>query len=157
MPGVLQVTKTGPRTYTPVEAILGGQLVEGRTGAAVSGQGASGALVGVAAAGSLKVVGVALTDATTPALAAAAALPATVAGRPQIAAYYQAVVVPVAYSGDEVPVTYTNAADFGDALVATAGGQVGKAGATPDARSVVGRCTNPGGVAAGAVGLMRIA
>ena len=44
-----------------------------------------------------------------------------------------------------------------DPLVAAANGQVTPAGATPDARTIVGRCTNPGGVAAGAVGLMRIA
>ena len=30
MPAVAQVTKTGPRTYVPVEAITGGQVVEAR-------------------------------------------------------------------------------------------------------------------------------
>lgn len=158
MSAVLQVTKTGPRTYTPVEAILGGQLVEGRDGAAITEIGASGGLVGVAGAGSLRVVGVALIDATTTALATAAAVPVTVNGRQQLAAYPQATAVSVAYSGDEVPVVYAAAASFGQKLIAAANGQVTPAGATPDARSIVGTCTNPGGVAAGAtVGLMRIA
>ncbi len=157
MPGVLQVTKTGPRTYTPVEAILGGQLVEGRTGTPTAQQGASGALVGVAAASSTKVVGVALVDCVPSSVAAAAALPATVLGRQQLAAYPQVQVCTTAYSGDEVPVVYATAADFGDPLIAAAAGQVGKAGVAPDARTIVGRCTHPGGVAAGGTGLMRIA
>jgi hypothetical protein len=35
-------------------------------------------------------------------------------------------------------------------------GGVAPAGATPDARTIVGECAEPGGVAAGAVGLARI-
>lgn len=157
MAAVVQVTKTGPRTYTPAEVITGGQLVEGRaTPAIVAGIGASGARVGVAAAASTKVLGVALTDAQPPEAVVTTAT--TVNGRPQLAAFVLPVVVPVAYSGDEVPVTYAATAAFGDPLIAAANGQVTPAGATPDARTIVGRCTNPGGVAAGGtVGLMRIA
>ncbi len=78
-------------------------------------------------------------------------------GRPVLAAALLPVNVGVAYSGIEVPVTYSAAAVFGDALVATALGQVAPAAAAPDARSIVGRCTAPNGVAAGGTGLMRIA
>lgn len=138
-------------TYVPAEAILGGQVVEAR--AAVGGIGR----IGVAAAGSLKVLGVALTDATTPELRTGT--PATVNGRPVLDAAQLPVNVAVAASGKEVPVIYSAAAAFGDKLIAAALGQVAPpvlaAGATPDARSIVGTCTAPLGVAAGAVGLMR--
>ncbi len=147
MSAVLRVTKTGPRTYVPGEAILGGQLVEAR--AVVGGIGR----IGVAAAGSFKVLGVALTDATTPELRTTT--PTTVNGRPLLDAAQLPVNVAVAYGGDEVPVTYAAAAAFGDKLIAAALGQVTPAGIDPDARSVVGTCTAPLGVAAGAVGLMR--
>lgn len=145
MSAVLQVTKTGPRTYTPAEAILGGQLVEAR----------AGSRVGVAAAGSVKVLGVALTDAINPEVNTG--LPTVVNGREVLNAALLPVVVPVAYSGDEAPVRYAGAAAFGDKLVAAANGQVTPAAANPDARTIVGTCTAPAGVAAGAVGLMRIA
>ena len=52
---------------------------------------------------------------------------------------------------------YAAAANFGDALICAANGQVTPAGATPDARQIVGKCTAPNGVGIGAVGLMRIA
>lgn len=146
MSAVAQVTKGGPRTYTPAEQILGGQLVEGR----------AASRIGVAAAGSVKVLGVALTDAINP--EAVVTTPVTTAGRPVLNAAAFPVRVAVAYAGDEVKVTYTAAAAFGDALQAAALGQVTPVTvATADARSIVGRCTEPAGVAAGAVGLMRIA
>jgi len=145
MAAVAQVTKTGPRTYTPVEAIVGGQLVEARTGGRI----------GVAAAGSVKVLGVALTDAQPPELFTGAAT--LVNGRPVLTAAVLPQVVGVAYAGDEVKVSYSGTAAFGDKLVATATGKVAPAAATPDARSIVGVCTEPAGVNAGATGLMRIA
>lgn len=149
MSGVPQVTKAGPRTYTPVELITGGQLVEAR--AAVNGIGR----IGVAAAGSTKVLGVALTDATSPELTTTT--PTTVAGRPVLNTALLPTNVAVAYSGEETPVVYAAAAAFGDALIAAANGQVTPAGAAPDARTIVGKCTAPLGVAAGGTGLMRIA
>lgn len=144
MAAIPVVTKTGPRTYTPVEPILGGQLVEAR---------ASGR-VGVAAAGSLKVLGVAVTDATSPDLLVLTPV-VDASGRPVLNAAPFPPLVPVAYGGDEVLVTYSAAAAFGDNLVSTANGQVAPSGATPDARTIVGRCTEPLGVASAAVGLMR--
>ncbi len=58
MSGIPQVTKTGPRTYVPFQPIVGGQVVEAR----------AAGRIGVAGAGSMRVLGVALTDATNPEL-----------------------------------------------------------------------------------------
>lgn len=139
------VTKEGPKTFTPAatETILGGQLIEGK--AASRG--------GVAGAGSVKVLGVCLTDCQGPELFSST--PTTVNGRPVL----NAAVLPTrgqfAYGGMEVNVTYAAAANYGDKLIAAANGQVTPAGATPDARTIVGTCTAPAGVGSGAVGLMR--
>lgn len=146
MSAVSQVTKTGPRTYTPAEPILGGQLVEAR----------AAGRIGVAAAGSVKHLGVALTDAQSP--DAFVGTPTVVDGRPVLNAAPLPPLVAVAYGGIEVPVVYAAAAAFGDRLVAAALGRVTPAAATPDARTIVGTCTEPNGVtAAGAVALMRTA
>lgn len=143
MSAVPQVTKTGPRTYVPAvgTALVGGQIVEAR----------AAGRIGVAAAGSVKVLGVALTDAIAPEARTTEPVGGVLnaAGAP--------VNVAVAYAGDEVRVTYSAAAAFGDKLIVGAvAGQAAPAGATPDARTIVGTCTEPAGVAAGAVGLMRI-
>lgn len=143
MSGVPIKFKTGPETYNPVELILGGQLVEAR----------AAGRVGVAGAGSTKVLGVAVTDATSRDLISTE--PATVNGRPTLTAALLPVVVGVACAGDTVPVTYAAAAAFGDKLIAASNGRVTPAGATPDARTIVGVCNSPAGVAANAVGLMR--
>jgi hypothetical protein len=152
---VPQVTKTGPRTYTPAEAIIGGQLVEAR----------AGSRIGVAAADSPRVLGVALTDAINP--EANTGVPTVVNGREVLNAALLPTVVAVAYGGGEAPVTYAVAAGFGDRLVAAANGQVrpfnltdpdGAGAAVADNPAlIVGTCTALAGVAAGAVGLMRIA
>lgn len=143
MSAVVQKTKTGPRTYTPAEPIVGGQLVEAR----------AAGRIGVAAAGSVKVLGVAITDAQPP--EAVVTESTTVNGRPVLNTAILPVNVAVAYVGIEVPVTYAAAAAFGDKLIAAAAGRVAPAGAAPDARSIVGICAAPAGVAAGAAGLMR--
>ncbi|MGN7134567.1 hypothetical protein ACTHQY_14975 [Rhodococcoides corynebacterioides] len=144
MPGIPMTFQKGQRTFTPVEAILGGQLVEGRTGG-----------IGVAAAGSVRVVGVAIADAQPP--SALVTTPQTVNGRSVLDAAPLATSVTVVSAGTEVPVKYSANAAFGDKLVATAGGTVAPAGATPDARTIVGKCTEPGGVAfaTNPVGLMQ--
>ena len=134
-PAIPQVRKTGPKSYLALEAVVGGQLVEGRVGAAG---------VGVAAAGSVRVQGVALNDAV------AALVTEPVNGVLDTAPTGTRVNVG---TGVDVPVTYAAAAEQGDALIAAANGQVTPAGVTPDARTIVGRCTEPGGVAAGAVGM----
>lgn len=140
MPAIVMVTKTGPQTYTPDELILGGQLVEGKDNGRVK----------VGTAGATRILGVALDDANAP--ETFVSTPTVVDGRPILNAAPLPKVVAVT-RGQEVSVKYSAAAKFGDPLVATATGQVGPAGATPDARTIVGRCTAPAGVAAGAVGL----
>lgn len=148
MPGVPIVTKTGPKTFTPAnnEAIRGGLLVEARTGGRI----------GAAAAGSFVVLGVALNDAQAPEqLVTAPTVDA--GGRNVLNAAQFPTIVAVAYGGDEVNVTYAANAAFGQKLIAAAAGTVTPAGATPDARTIVGTCTEPLGVVVGtnAVGLMR--
>lgn len=148
MPGITQVTTGGPRTYTPKAgvSIKGGQLVEATTGSRIQ----------PAAAGSVKVVGVALTDAIAPEDLVLA--PTTGAdGRSVLNTVVLPTKVACAYGAVEVPVTYAADAAFGELLIAAANGTVTPAGATPDARTIVGRCTEPGGVvvATKAVGLFR--
>ncbi|EKT83048.1 scaffolding protein [Rhodococcus phage Mbo4] len=148
MSGVTQVTKTGPRTYVPASgvAVTGGQLVEGR----------AGGRIGPAAAASVKVLGVALADAIAP--EDVVTTPTTVNGRPVLNTALLPTNVAVAYGNVEAKVAYSANANFGDLLVATANGTVAPAGATPDARTIVGRCTEPAGVvfATNPVGLARI-
>lgn len=140
MPAVVMVTKTGPQNYTPDELILGGQLVEGKDNSRVK----------VGTAGATRILGVALDDGNAP--EAFVSEPTLVNGRPVLNAAPLPKIVSVT-RGQEVPVKYSANTKFGEPLVATANGQVGPAGATPDARTIVGRCTAPAGVAAGAVGL----
>ena len=131
MGAIPQVRKTGPKSDPAAEAIAGGQLVEGRA--------TGGGSAGVAAAGSAKVLGVALNDAV-----------ATLVTDPVNGVLDTAPTgtrVNVAKSL-EVPVKYAAAAAFGDKLVAASTGRVTPAGATPDARTIVGECTELGGVTA---------
>lgn len=119
-------------TYTAAEAIVGGQIVERRSGSR---------LVGVAGAGSLVAVGVARHD-----------VPATrvsVQG-PQVGDGGELLVA------DDVVirVTFAASATEGQKLVCAANGQVTPAGATPDARTIIGTAFEA--VASGAVGLARI-
>lgn len=152
MPAIPVVTQQAQRTYVPAvgQIITGGQVVE----AAPTG---TPGRIRPAAAGSTRWIGVAITDAHSPedvntALGAAG----TIGGRPLVNMAPFPTNVAVVSSGAEVPVVFTTAALFGDALVCTANGQVGPAGATPDARTIIGKCTAPNGVGAGTVGLMRI-
>lgn len=110
----------GPWSFTCAEPVVGGQLVERRPGAA-PGQG----LVGVAAAGSVHSAGVALHDVP--------AVRSTIQG-PQVGDGGE---LRVGRAG-VFPVTFAAAAVEGDKLVVAAGGQVTPAGATPDARTIVG-------------------
>jgi hypothetical protein len=137
MSGVAQYRKAGPRTYTPASGatIAGGQLVEAVAGGRIQPAGAA----------SVKHLGVALTDAIAPEQVVTG--PTTGAdGRPVTALYSRPTTVAVANRGIEVKVTYAANANFGDRLVAAAGGTVTPAGATPDARQIVGYCSEPLGV-----------
>lgn len=131
MGAIPQVRQTGPKSYPAVEAILGGQLVEGRA--------TNGGSVGVAAAASVTVLGVSLNDAV------AVLVTDPVNGVLDTAPLGTRVNVAKSL---EVPVKYAAAAAFGDKLVAASAGRVTPAGATPDARTIVGECTELGGVAA---------
>ena len=145
MPGIPVVRKSNP-TYTPASgvAITAGQVVEARTGGRI----------GPAAAGSLVALGVAIQDAIAPEDLVTQAT--TVGGRSVLntAVLPQNVTV-VDTPGHHVPVVYAAAATFGQKLICAANGQVTPAGAAPDARTVVGVCSAPGGVALGATGLMK--
>lgn len=147
MSGVAVTQQGGPITYTPAsgQTIKGGMLVEG----------AAGGRIEVASAGSFVVLGVALTDAIAPEQVSTT-VTTDALGRPVLTAVRIPTTVAVANSGDEVKVTYSAATTLGQSLVSTGSGAVGPAGATPDARTIVGVCTEPLGVAAGAVGRARI-
>lgn len=137
MSGVAQYRKAGPRTFTPAqgETIRGGRVVEGVAGGRIQ----------EAAAGSFRTLGVALTDAMAP--EDVTTTPTTGPdGRPITALYSLPTTVAVADAGIEVKVTYAADANFGDRLVAADDGTVTPAGATPDARAIVGKCTEPNGV-----------
>jgi hypothetical protein len=136
----------GPETYSVVEAVNAGafpQLVEART--ATSN-------VGVAAADSAAVLGVAL----YPALPAGSD---TGAGTTYGGMVSQKFDVPT----DEVAVAYTGtfklkavgAIAFGADVKAAASGQVATIGASAFGLRV-GRCVEPGGIASGATGRIRL-
>ena len=147
MAGIPMVTREGQRTYVPAsgEVITGGQLVEAR----------AGGRIGVAAAGSTTVLGVALTDAVSP--ESFSGDPVLTGGQYVLNAAPRPQNVAVASNGKEVPVVFSAACAFGQLVVATANGQVGPAGAAPDARTIVGRCVAPAGVTTpGTVGLVRL-
>jgi hypothetical protein len=131
----------GPRTYTAGEAIDGGQLVEAR----------AGSVIGVAGAGSLKVLGVAQKAASPTGNAVRTAdatgyVDMTLGAPPEVAVI----------NDGFVPVKFAAAAAFGDRLIAAAAGTVTPAGATPDARTIVGFCAELAGVALNGTGLMRV-
>jgi hypothetical protein len=145
MGSILPRFTDGPRTYEAVEGIVGGTLVEARAG------GVELPAVGIAAAGSVKVLGVAQKDASVH--------PGTAAPRSPVAGVLDTTMAPfeVAVINDGfVPCKYAAAAAYGDRLIAAANGTVTPAGATPDARTVVGWCAEKGGVLLGGTGLTRI-
>lgn len=148
MSGIAQYRKTGPRTYTPLsgQVVNGGRVVEAAAGGRIQHAGAA----------SVKHLGVALTDAIAP--EQVVGTPTTGAdGRPVTAMYSLPVNVAVVDSGIEVKVTYAANANFGDWLICAANGTVTPAGATPDARTIVGQCREPLGVAVATtpLGLMK--
>lgn len=141
MAGVIPRYTDGPVTCTVGEPVAGGLMVEAR----------AGGVVGVAAAGSLVALGVATTDATPPADAVSTdAFGNTLVNTAGVSQY-----TAVASEG-YYPVTFAAAATFGQALVCAANGQVTPAAAAADPRTIIGKCWEPNGVTAGAVGLAKI-
>lgn len=145
MTGVVPTLQLGPVTYSCAEDVSAGQLVEGRTGG----------LIGVAAAKSGKVLGVAMKD---------GAATETTSGSPLVLDAPR-VQIPVAQAPATIRVTYAAAATFGARLTAAASGQVTLATATGTDDSgtvtlsidpVIGFCAEPDGVASGDVGLIKL-
>lgn len=143
MAAIPQVRKTGPKSYPAAQIITGGQIVEGR----------AASVAGVAGDGSVRVLGVALNDAD-PTLVTTPDANGVLNTAPKDTRVNVA-------KGVEVPVTYAEAAAFGDKLVAAANGQVrpwratdpdgaGPLVADTDFRAIIGECTELAGVAAGA-------
>lgn len=143
MSGVLPRFKHSPVTREVIEAVKGGQLVEARaTG--------DGKKIGVAAAGSLKCLGVAVNDAMP---VGTSNTGTTVDGFPVIN-----VAVVDQYTAVErnayYVLTYAAAVAFGESVKCAANGQVTKwVSGTDVADAKIGKCEEPGGVAAGATGL----
>ncbi|WP_190824675.1 hypothetical protein [Saccharopolyspora pogona] len=138
MSGVFPRQVQGPDTFEVSVAVTGGQLVVPT----------SGGKIGPAGAAAANVLGVALNDAQ----------PAGSAPTNPINTGWPAAQVSVARDCD-IRVTYNAATNFGDKLITAANGQVtaiSGTAAAADARQIVGICTEPLGVAAGAVGRARI-
>lgn len=143
MPGVLPRFESGPPSFTVAEAITGGQLVEAR----------AASVVGVAAAGSAKCIGVARTDAQPSSVSPTGT---TVYGAPSIDVSIPPDKVAVASEG-YYQLTYVAAAAFGDRLKCAALGKVTPwITATDSAALIVGVCMEPAGVSAAALGLTKI-
>jgi hypothetical protein len=147
MPGVVQVTQGGPKSFTPAatKTIIGGQVVEltdtGR--------------IQPAAAASIRTVGVALTDGIAPEdVVTGTTLDGL--GRPVLTAVPIPTRVAVAYSGTEVAVTAAAAVKPGQRVKCAANGQVTPATAGDPADQLVGVCTDPAGIAATKTGLVRL-
>lgn len=141
MPGIVVRRKHGPRSHEVVENILGGQLVEGR----------AASKVGVAAAASKRVLGVAIGD----------AVPASSFNAAPVNGVLNAMPLPnrvgLASRGDEVPVKYAAVATFGQKLKAASAGRVTPFVDGDDAQLLVGKCIEPAGVTVvDAIGFMEV-
>lgn len=135
MPGVVPKFVGGPITYKVKGTVHGGRLVEGQV------PDVDGGIIAEAAAGSTKVLGVATKDARK----AVAPTSADAFGNP-VTDLTQVTDEVAVGKGGVYPVTYAANAAFGDKLIAAANGTVTPAGATPDARTIVGECREPLGV-----------
>lgn len=149
MSTVIPRHESGPVTYEVVEAVKGGQVVEAR----------AAGKIGVAAAGSTTVLGVASKDANTAANNTAAQSGTTAQGYPFVdtSAYLVSPYVAV-YDHEIVPVTFAGAVAFGKKVKAAASGKVALwVSGTDAADLIIGTCVEPAGItAADQVGLVRL-
>lgn len=137
-------TKGGIQSYEVAEAVTGGHLAEGR----------ASSKIGLAAAGSLKVLGGIVND----------AVPVSSFNPEPVNGVLNANPLPnragLAKSGDEMDIEYAADATFGARLKAAAGGKVTPfvSGTDTNPCLVVAICTEPAGVtiSANAFGLTRI-
>jgi hypothetical protein len=130
--------------------VLGGQLVVPDAGPATT--------VSVAGAGALNVLGVAGNDAS-PIVSQAAFVDANAANQPLVDISVLNDYTAVHRSPTDIHVTYAAAAAFGILLKSAASGQVTPwvSGVDTNYALIVGKCTQPGGILAGAtVGRMRL-
>ena len=141
MTAVLPHYKMGPANLQVSALTFGGQLVENTTQTA----GTTDYTVKPCVAGSQNVLGVAGKDANV--LTAQTGAPNTY-GQPLIDISVLDDFTSVYYGGVDIAVWYSAAVVPGGLLIATANGTVGPIGAGTFGQ-VVGRCTAPGGVAAG--------
>lgn len=142
MASVVPINTAGPDTYDVNVLVPGGVLVEVD---AATGK------IKTCTAGSVKCLGV-----------------AHYAGAPQGSitgtTTYGETVIDMSTLQTEIAVgwqgtyklTATGAIAFGDPVIAAASGTVSVAGATPDARTLIGKCVEPAGIAGGQVGLIRL-
>lgn len=138
MPGAHRYTQLGPDTYEVSAAVTGGQLVmpDGTTGK-----------VKPATAAAVTVLGVALADAEPAGSDPTSPLNISWA-QPQVA---------VGYGPGTYDLTYSAACAFGELVVADANGAVKPYTAgTSTFDAVVGRCTEPAGVASAGLGKTRL-
>lgn len=138
MPGVVPKFVGGPITYKVKATVRGGRLVE------AAAADADGGVIQEAAAGSVLVLGIATKDARK----AVAATTLDGFGNP-ITDVTQVTDEVAVGKGGVYPVTYAANASFGAKLIAAANGTVTPAGATPDARTIVGECREPLNVVVG--------
>jgi hypothetical protein len=132
MPGVVPKFVGGPITYKVKATVHGGRLVE------AAAADADGGVVQEAGAGSVLVLGVATKDARK----AVSPTSTDTFGNP-ITDVTQVTDEVAVGKGGVYPVTYAANASFGQKLIAAANGTVTPAGATPDARTVIGECREP--------------
>lgn len=145
MTGIVPKFTRGPVTYEVNAVVRAGRLVEPD---AATGK------IKEATAASVTCLGVATTDAQpTPTATTTDAFGNQVITMVPVDQYCA-----VGGNGEIYPVEYSANAAFGQKLVVTAAGTVAPAGATPDARTIVGECREPGGVvfATKSTGLARI-
>jgi hypothetical protein len=139
MPGSLPHYQTGPDSYQVSALVKGGTLVVA--------DGSSASTVSTAGAGAANVLGVAGNDAAPQADQTGNT---TGYGDPLLDVSVLPDYVAV-YHGVDIRVTYAAAATFGAMLKSAANGQVTPwVSGTDAAGLIVGRCTQPGGVSAGA-------
>lgn len=141
MTAVIPHYKAGPASYQVSALIFGGQLVENTTQTA----GTTDLTVKPCVAGSSNVLGVAGKDANV----LGAQLPITNAyGEPQLDISVLDDFTSVYYGGVDIWAWYSGAVVPGNLVIAGANGTLVTVGAGTFGQ-VIGRCTHPGGVAAG--------
>lgn len=136
MSGVLPHTKHGPESYQVSALVTGGQLVKA--------DGSGDTTVSAAGAGAINVLGVAGIDAAPYPNQAG---DTTSYGDPLLDISVLTDYVPVWHAVD-IAVTYAANCSFGELLKAAANGQVTPwvDGTDTDPATIIGRCTQPGGV-----------